>query len=104
METEQVRKLGRMPEFQSLDSFVEDNESGEFTHLDLNVLNYVLKRPVRDIKADLESYGLRLQLRNERAVRGFRSNSNDRWSGPGSCESHGGSGSDQITGFAGSKG
>ncbi len=72
METEQVRKLGRMPEYQSIEAFVDDNESGEFTHLDLNVLNYRLKRAIRDIKDELEGYGLRLQLRqNEVRTRGF---------------------------------
>ena len=34
-------------------------------------------------------------------VRTISSNSHDRWSGPGSCQSHGGSGAEQITGFAG---
>lgn len=37
-------------------------------------------------------------------VRGFNSNSHDRWHGPGSCKTHGGSGWEQITGFAGQKG
>ena len=103
--TEQVRKMSRMPEFQNIEAFVDDNESGEFTHFDLNVLNFRLRRPIRNIKAELESYGLRLQLRqNEVRTRGFTSNSNDRWSGPGSCPSHGGGGNDQIQGFAGEKG
>jgi len=39
-----------------------------------------------------------------KAVRGFHSNSHDRWSGPGSCKTHGGSGHEQISGFAGQKG
>lgn len=34
-------------------------------------------------------------------TRGYRSSSNDRWWGPGSSASHGGSGGGQITGFAG---
>jgi hypothetical protein len=32
------------------------------------------------------------------------SNPHDRWSGKGSCASHGGSGYEQITGFAGQEG
>ena len=105
METKTVAYLSKMPEYQSVESFVDDNESGQFTHLDLNVLNCVLRRPIRDIKAELESYGLLLQLRqNEQSTRGFTSNSNDRWSGPGSCHSHGGSGAEQVTGFAGRRG
>lgn len=104
MDNDTLKKLSHMPEFRSVEAFIEDNESGEFTHDDLAVLNFVLRRPVRDIKSELEDWGLQLRLRREVVVRGFRSNSNDRWSGPGSCESFGGSGSDQITGFAGRKG
>lgn len=37
-------------------------------------------------------------------VRTISSNSHDRWSGPGSCATHGGSGWEQISGFAGQKG
>lgn len=39
-----------------------------------------------------------------RRVRTISSNSNDRWFGPGSCPTHGGSGYEQISGFAGQKG
>lgn len=39
-----------------------------------------------------------------KAIRGFKANSHDRWSGPGSCKTHGGSGWEQINGFAGQKG
>lgn len=37
-------------------------------------------------------------------TRGFKSNSHDRWSGPGSCATHGGSGWEQVNGFAGEEG
>jgi len=37
-------------------------------------------------------------------VRGFTTSSNDRYFGPGSSKSHGGSGWEQISGFAGPKG
>lgn len=39
-----------------------------------------------------------------KAVRGFTTSSNDRYFGPGACKSHGGSGWEQINGFAGQKG
>lgn len=39
-----------------------------------------------------------------RHVRTISSNSHDRWTGPGSCATHGGSGADQIQGFAGDRG
>ena len=37
-------------------------------------------------------------------VRGFQTSSNDRWFGPGSCPTAGGSGWEQISGFAGPNG
>jgi len=37
-------------------------------------------------------------------VRTISSNSHDRWSGPGSCPTHGGSGWQQVAGFAGDEG
>lgn len=39
-----------------------------------------------------------------RKVRGFKTSSNDRWFGPGSSPTSGGSGWEQINGFAGQKG
>ena len=53
----------------------------------------------------LKEYGLIMIPRPiEKRIRGFKSNNHDRWNGPGACNSHGGSGSDQIIGFAGRKG
>jgi len=39
-----------------------------------------------------------------RKVRGVRTSSNDRYFGPGSSKCHGGSGHEQISGFAGQRG
>lgn len=39
-----------------------------------------------------------------REVRGFHSNSHDRWYGKGSSATHGGSGWEQISGFSGQTG
>jgi len=53
----------------------------------------------------VKGYGLKIGARQKaKEVRGFTSNSHDRWSGKGSCASHGGSGWEQIAGFAGRKG
>jgi hypothetical protein len=53
----------------------------------------------------LKGYGLTMAERKpEKTVRGFHSNSHDRWSGPGSSSCHGGSGWQQISGFAGDEG
>lgn len=54
---------------------------------------------------ELRAYGVTVGERPiARAVRGFHANSHDRWSGLGSCKTHGGSGWEQISGFAGQKG
>jgi hypothetical protein len=37
-------------------------------------------------------------------VRTISSNSHDRWHGPGSCPTHGGTGWQQVSGFAGDEG
>jgi hypothetical protein len=76
------------PEYASIEDFVDyvyGDEKNEFTHEDLNALNYRLHRPIRDIKKELESYGLKLKLRGfEKKPRGFQSPDHDRWYGPGS--------------------
>ncbi len=65
-------------------------------------LGFSLAAPV--IKG-LKDRGLSMDERTPpRRVRGFHSNSNDRWYGPGSCPTSGGSGWEQISGFAGQQG
>lgn len=96
------------PEHETIEAFVEfcmDDERESFTHEDLGELAYALKRSRSKVRAELESYGLRLEARApEKQVRGFTSNPHDRWYGPGACRTHGGSGWEQIQGFAGQKG
>ena len=52
----------------------------------------------------VKGYGLKVERAKHKEVRGFTSNSHDRWHGKGSCATHGGSGWEQIAGFAGRKG
>src|SRR5512137_225140 len=52
----------------------------------------------------IRALGFEIVRESPRRVRTISSNSNDRWFGPGSCPTHGGSGTDQISGFAGEKG
>lgn len=53
----------------------------------------------------VKGYGLKIGKRAiVREVRGFKSNPHDRWYGKGSSPTHGGSGWEQITGFAGQNG
>jgi hypothetical protein len=96
------------PEYESVESFVQDcldDERTTFTHEDLGELAYGLQRSRCRVRADLEGYGLTLAPRAvEKRVRGFTTSSQDRWFGPGSSNSHGGSGHEQITGFAGRRG
>lgn len=96
------------PEYESIEAFVQecmDDDRTEFTHEDLGELAYNLQRSRSKVRTDLEGYGLKLGNRAfVKRTRGFTTSSNDRWFGPGACNSHGGSGWEQITGFAGRKG
>ncbi len=93
------------PEFESVEAFVEfciDDEQETFSSEDLQSLNFRLHKPVREIRRELESYGLQLARREpSRRVRGFTANPHDRWS---AFPSHGGSGWEQISGFSGQNG
>lgn len=97
-----------LPEYASIEAFVEycyEDERETFDHNDLGELAFRLKLSRCTVRKSLESYGLRLATRApEKRVRGFTSNPHDRWYGPGSCPTHGGSGYEQINGFAGRKG
>ncbi len=83
-----------------------DNERTSFTFAEAealaNALGYSVATPViRSLKA----IGFSMDERKpERRVRTVSSNPHDRWHGPGSCASHGGSGWEQISGFAGQEG
>lgn len=96
------------PEFDSIEDFVQecmDDGRDTFDHEDLGELAFRLRRSRSVVRRDLESYGLKLAERpREKRVRGFGTSSHDRWFGPGSSPSHGGSGWEQISGFAGQKG
>lgn len=96
-------------EFDSIEDFVEflwDDERNEFDWRHLNCLAVRVGRSNRAIRKELEEeWGLRLaDRRPSKSHRGYRSNPNDRWYGPGSEKTHGGSGWEEITGMAGQKG
>lgn len=96
--------LAATPEYKNTDAFVQflmDEDRLEFTHVDLRALGLNLRQPLAAIRAELESYGLKLANRQpEKRVRGFTTSSNDRWYGPGSLKTHGGAGIDPKTGKA----
>lgn len=93
------------PEFASYEDFVEELENDErdtFTHVELQKLSAATGMYYREILRQLVADGFRLVPRAiPRRVRTFSSNPHDRWYGPGSCKTHGGSGHEQIAGFAG---
>jgi len=84
------------PEYKSIEDFAQfliDDERTEFTHEDLAALNYRLRKQVAEIKKELEAYGFKLAEREkESKARGFKTSDHDRWYGPGSDKTHGGSG------------
>lgn len=91
-------------EFASIEAFVEylwDDDREEFDWRELNCLNARTQKTNRAIRRELESWDLKLAKRpHEKTHRGFRTSSHDRWFGPGSCPTHGGSGWAQIIGQA----
>ena len=105
MNLDDIAELAENPEYQSIEEFVTllmDDDRKGFTHLELRALAMNLKVSGNKLRGELESYGLSLEVRPVvRRTRGFTANSHDRWVNSG-C--HGGSGGDQITGFAGRNG
>ena len=96
------------PEYESVEAFVEfllDEERMSFTLEEIEALGFCLHVSNPKLISDLKSYGLTMDEREvPKRVRGFQSNSHDRFYGPGSSKMHGGSGWEQISGFAGQKG
>lgn len=105
MNLDDIHRHAEEPELESIESFVQfrmDEETFTFSHLDLRALALNCKLSGSKVRADLEAYGLSLAERTpEKAVRGFTANNHNRWNG-NPCA--GGSGHEQITGFAGRRG
>ena len=97
------------PEFASVETFGEfllDEDRTEFTYEEAVLIAKNLKHSVATLVIrDLKSYGFTMTERGiPKRVRGFTTSSHDRYYGPGSSKMHGGSGHEQISGFAGQKG
>ena len=96
------------PEYESVEAFAEflmadDRES--FTYMEADLIGRGLKVATYVVIDGLKEYGFGYEGRaSEKRVRGYRTSSLDRWYGPGSMKSHGGSGHEQICGFGGQKG
>jgi transposase len=100
-ENEKIRKeLGEpwynAPEYSSIESFAQyckDDERTEYTHEDMIALTTGLKLQPSDVREQLRQYGLTLAKRPiHKHTRGYTTSSHDRWFGPGSSPTHGGSG------------
>jgi len=95
----------KAPELASIEAFAEyllEDDRDSFTLADCQALGASIHLSNSKIRAALEEYGFHyVKPEHGRSVRGFTSNSHDRWSGPGSCATHGGSGQTNISGFAG---
>ena len=97
-----------MPEYTSIEAFAEwllDDDRERFTFEEASKLSDALECHPSKVIRGLKAYGFTMEPREpERRVRGFQSNSHDRWYGPGSSPTHGGSGWEQINGFGGQQG
>jgi hypothetical protein len=97
------------PDFTSVEEFVGyllDEDRFTFTFEEAAGIAEALGQSVPTyVIRELKGWGLTMVPREpEKRVRGFQTSSHDRWFGPGSSPTHGGSGWEQITGFAGQKG
>ena len=91
--------------YASVEAYVEEVEGDEKPSFDWRVLACLawnLRRDRSKLRVELESYGLKYQERSQcKAYRTVGSNPNDRWQ---AYPSHGGSGWEQVCGFAGKEG
>jgi hypothetical protein len=108
MDLDTIESLAKNPEYKSVEDFVDycmDDERTTFTHVELRALAFNARTSASKVRGELEGFGLKLEVREPaKAIRGFTANPHDRWYGKGACKSHGGSGWEQIAGFAGQKG
>ncbi len=87
-------------------NFLLDEDRTEFTFVEADRVARGLGLSVAtSVIRQLKGYGFTMASRVEPPrVRGFLTSSHDRFYGPGSCPTHGGSGWEQIAGFAGRAG
>jgi hypothetical protein len=94
-----------LPEYESIEAFAEllyDEERSSYSFEEILMLSSCLRISIHKLIKELAGYGLKYKGRpREATVRGFQSNDHNRWDG-NPCG--GGSGYEQISGFAGRKG
>lgn len=98
--------LARLDELTS--AFTDDklaNDETSFTFKEAEALAAEAEIHVSTVVLRLKGRGLDYVGREvPKKVRGFNTSSHDRWYGPGSCPTSGGSGWELISGFAGQEG
>ena len=84
------------PEYESAEDFAEylfDDDRTEYTHTELGDLAFSLRASRQSLRKELDSYGLQLARRAKAPRhRTLSSSDHDRWYGPGSSKTHGGTG------------
>jgi len=87
-----------------IDSLIEDKLCDNSITVEFHELQKISQEigiHVSTIISMAKKSGLEVKDRPfDKKIRGFKTSSNDRWFGPGSCSTHGGSGWTQINGFA----
>jgi len=100
-----VEQLVQFPEFENLEAFIESkflDEDFDVHVWELRALSQTCQMTLLKLRGKLQDEGFSFVPQGiEKVVRGMLTGSHDRWYGPGSCPSHGGSGWEQITKFAG---
>ena len=91
------------PEYASVEAFAEDlidDDRETYTPEEADYLAECLRTSVSKLRKELRGYGLEMTAREVvREVRTFSTSSHDRWYGPGSSATHGGSGVDSDYGI-----
>jgi len=82
-----------------------DDDRESFTFEEADAVAVDLQVNTAKVIRELKAYGFAYEGRPKpQKVRGFTANPHDRWYGPGSSKTHGGSGYEQINGFGGREG
>lgn len=95
------------PEFRSILAFVEfllEDDRTSYRHYEVGRLCTATQKSAAEIRAELDSWGFRVEPLPGPKGRGFTTSSHDRYFGPGAEKTHGGSGWEQVNGFAGDAG
>lgn len=104
--TRPVAETAAFPEFASLEAFLEAkwaDEDFDVQPWELDALSLGARTSISRLVSALKAEGFAVLPRGGGAapVRGFKANPHNRWSASGNC---GGSGHEQIAGFAGRDG